>query len=156
MLDEPSYTKLFFQSDSDTPPSDIVFISKILMFLILGDRTVLAKEDGMFWRDMMKYYSQFDYKIGTVIKTSLEDLRPDFKSSRELFQFIEGKEGMISPSSFSQLCGTTGLITFTLRDALFHLGLMFDTKSPNPGEVIRFLSLLIQHCEVNLNVLNGS
>ena len=44
-------------------------------------------------------------------------------------KLCENKEKKISPSFFSKICGTTGLVIFLIRDALEYTGIIIDKKT---------------------------
>jgi hypothetical protein len=73
--------------------------------------------------------------------------RFDFSDANiaKLNKMAEKHLAKISPSYFSKICGTTGLLIFLVKDALEYAGVIIDPKRSLPARILKNLTYPLEN-----------
>lgn len=122
------YSSIF--ENNKTPKDEILFAYRILFQLINLPDIYQSLDNEEFWRRVISYFrSEGKGKIGDHLKELTTKL--DFSNENILLisKMLENSNKKITPSVYSKLCGTTGFVSFFIKDALEYMGLTDDKKA---------------------------
>ena len=143
MLNNEHYEKIFLNKELSPPLNEIIVIYRIF-FLFLKDNDLnKIKDDNLFWQKASDYIlSHNNGKTGDFLKESVENLDFDAKNIYEAKKLKIANEERIKPAYFSSICGTTGLITYLIKDILEYCGVIISTKKNVPSLCLKYLEYI--------------
>lgn len=128
LLNESVINKLF--TGTKVPSNDILLIYTIYFQLI--NHQIIDEVDNkrLFWKKCCTYFLlESNGKTGDLLERSLiNDLVVTPENIYRVNHLINGNLHKITPSYFSKMCGTTGLIVFFIQDVLEHMAISNDKK----------------------------
>ena len=130
LLNEPHLNYLF--SEKSEPNDDRIIIYKIFFQLInhpLKDIPNDKKEE--FWSKCQDYFShENDGKTGGLIQKIVDEKMIDIEGNNlyKIYKLVYKDLKKIYPQFYSNICGTTGLFTFFIKDILDFVGISIDEK----------------------------
>ena len=131
-LKESLYIKIFKNEVSMKILEEIEIIYKILFQLINKDNFVKIKDKKIFWSEISKFLLE---NMNENLANYVNDIAKKFDFSEKnivkIKKICKDKNiENINPSYMGKLCGTTGLISFVIKDALEYSGIIEDKKTP--------------------------
>ena len=129
LLNNGIYSKIFRRPKLDNNLSQIYVIYRIL-FLFFGEYEIAnIPEDRLFWVKCIEYLNNNgNDKIGDFIIQKIEKSEYNNKAIYYIEKILNGKKDNITPSYFSKLCGSTGLLIFLIKELLEYCGIIISPK----------------------------
>lgn len=136
LLNESVINKLF--TEAKVPSNDILLIYAIYFQLINHPLAIEVDMKKIFWKKCCQYFIvQSNGKTGDLLQRTMSDnLEITSENMYKLMQLVDGNLNKMTPSYFSKICGTTGLIVFFIQDVLEHLGIATDKTKRSKGYLI--------------------
>ena len=78
-------------------------------------------------------------KIGDFILSKFEKFNCDSKTIYYIEQIMKGKKDNMSPSYFSKICGSTGLLIFLIKELMEYCGVIVSTKKTQLSRIYQNL-----------------
>ena len=130
LLNEPSVNNFFFQNISVDDNRLIIY--RIFFQLIKHPYSNIEKDNKEeFWEKCQYYFShETNGKVGVLLQKILDEklIYIDGNNLYKIYKLVYKDLDKIYPQYFSKLCGTTGLITFFIKDILDFVGISNDEK----------------------------
>ena len=125
LLNESLLNQLF--KNTKLPPDDIILIYRIYFQMINHPYSLIAKSDiEQFWEKCKLYFStEQNGKTGDILLSMINQKKIDFSKNNEyqIYMLAKGNYKKILPNYFSNICGTTGLFVFVIKDILEFMGI---------------------------------
>ena len=125
LLNESLLNHLF--KDNKFPTDDIILIYRIYFQMINHPYSILAKTDIFnFWEKCKAYFtSEQNGKTGDILISIINNKKIDFSKNNlyQIYMLTKDNYEKILPNYFSNICGTTGLFVFVIKDILEFMGL---------------------------------
>lgn len=130
LLNEPSLNHLFFE---DSPANnDILIIYRLFFQLINHPYKYIPKDKNEdFWKNCKYYFShEIKGKTGELLKKTLDENMINIEGDNlyKIYKLVCKDLNKIYPTYYSKTCGTTGLISFFIKDILDFVGISNDEK----------------------------
>ena len=141
LLNNNTYSKIFRRPVLDNSLSQI-YIAYRILFIFLNEVDIAKiSDDKLFWIKCTEYLNSKSEngKIGDFILTKLEKYYCDYKTVYYIEQIMKGKKDNISPSYFSKLCGSTGLLIFLIKELMEYCGVIISTKKTQLSRIYQNL-----------------
>ena len=141
VLNGSSYLKIFRRPVLDDKLSPI-YIAYRILFVFLGEINIAKiTDDKLFWVKCTEYLNtkSDNGKIGEFIMSKFEKYNCDCKIVYYIEQLMKGKKDNISPSYFSKICGSTGLLIFLIKELLEYCGVIISTKKTQLSRIYQNL-----------------
>ena len=133
LLNESQLNHLF--KDDKMPTYDIILIYRIYFQIINHPFALIAKEDiKQFWEKCKYYFSnEQKCKTGDILVEMINNKKMvvDGNNLYKIYNLVKGNLNKILPNYYSNICGTTGLFVFIIKDILEFLGISQKTKKIN-------------------------
>ena len=130
LLNESLLNHLF--KDTKFPTDDIILIYRIYFQMINHPFSLIAKNDVYnFWEKCKLYFtSEKNGKTGDILLSMINQKKIDFSKNNEyqIYELAKGNYKKILPNYFSNICGTTGLFVFVIKDILEFMGITQKIK----------------------------
>ena len=131
LLNESLLNQLF--KDSKFPTDDIILIYRIYFQMINHPYSLIAKNDlFQFWEKCKSYFTtEQNGKTGDILLSMINQKKIDFSKNNEyqIYMLAKSNYKKILPSYFSNICGTTGLFVFVIKDILEFMGITPKIKN---------------------------
>ena len=125
LLNESLLNHLF--KDTKFPSGDIILIYRIYFQMINHPYSLIAKKDIFtFWEKCKSYFtSEQNGKTGDILLMMINQKKIDLSKNNEYQIYMLAKDNFkkILPNYFSNICGTTGLFVFVIKDILEFMGI---------------------------------
>ena len=144
LLNNKEHLKFFDINNYNSFSDDIYLVYKIIFQLGKNNALKNSENKKKFFEGMIKYIKDNikEDKIGDLFK----DLVNNFDFSKEnIFQIkniIKGNEEKLKPKFYSQICATTGLIIFLVKDILEFLGFNNNNNKYSPSIILANLEFI--------------
>ena len=116
-----------FFKNNKIPSDDIILIYRLYFQMINHPYSIIAKSDiGQFWEKCKSYFSsEQNGKTGDILLSMINQKKIDFSKNNEyqIYMLAKGNYKKILPNYFSNICGTTGLFVFVIKDILEFMGI---------------------------------
>ena len=116
-----------FFKDTKIPTDDIILIYRIYFQMINHPYSLIAKRDiYQFWEKCKLYFTtEQNGKTGDILLSMINQKKIDFSKNNEyqIYMLSKNNYKKILPNYFSNICGTTGLFVFIIKDILEFMGL---------------------------------
>ena len=162
-LNIENYLKIFHDKELYPPLNEIIIIYRIFFQFLKGIDFKNIQDDKLFWIKASDYIlNNSNGKLGDFFQNCVENLEFNTKNIFEVKKLVCGKEEKIKPSTFSTVCGTTGLVAFLIKDCLEYCGIMVSTKKNVPYLCLKYLEYIeemqnkLKDYIENINNLIGS
>jgi hypothetical protein len=132
-LKENLYGKIFRNEISIKTIEEIEIIYRILLQLINQDNLVKIKDKKIFWNEISKFFlNNMNENLSNYINEISKKFDFSEKNVVKIKKICKDKKNFdnINPSFMGKICGTTGLISFVIKDALEYSGIIEDKKTP--------------------------
>ena len=131
LLNESLLNHLF--KDNKIPSDDIILIYRIYFQMINHPFALLAKTDiDKFWEKCRLYFTnEKNGKTGDILMAMINDKKIEINGNNlyQIYNLVKGNLNKIIPNYFSDICGTTGLFVFIIKDVLDFLGISLKNKN---------------------------
>ena len=145
LLNNEEHSKFFKNENYYLFSDDIYIVYKIIFQLIKNNDIKNSENKKEFFEKMGKYVDEH-VEDKNIIGDFFKNMVNEFEFSEEnIFQIkkiIKGNEEKLKPKNYSQICPTTGLIIFLVKDILEYLGLNINTSKGCPVFVLMNLEFL--------------
>ena len=130
LLNNNTYSKIFRRPVLDNNFSPIYIAYKILFIFLNEIEIAKISDDKIFWIKCTEYLNSKSEngKIGDFILNKFEKYNCDCKTVYYVEKIMKGKKDNISPSYFSKICGSTGLLIFLIKELIEYCGVIVSTK----------------------------
>ena len=142
LLNNNNYSKIFRRPVLDNNLSQI-YIAYRILFIFLNEVDIAKiSDDKLFWIKCTEYLNSKSEngKIGDFIMSKFENYNCDCKTVYYIEQILKGKKDNISPSHFSKICGSTGLLIFLIKELMEYCGVIISTKKTQLSRIYKNLN----------------
>ena len=137
------YNKIFHEKNLKPPQTDILLVYRIFFQMLKDNSICKIKDDKLFWMEASDYILKNNNdKTGEFFKESVKNFDFSIKNIYEVKKIVNGNEDKIKPSTFSKICGTTGLIIFLIKDTLEYMGVIHNSKKSIPILQLKYLEYI--------------
>ena len=148
ILDEEIYNNIFKIEELNPSLNDIIFIYRIFFQLINKEEIIEIENDKKFWQEARNYLLENNNgKIGSFIKEYISEFDFTKQNIYKLKKLSIEREDKLKPTYYENICKTTALVAFIIRDSLEYCGIIPNEKNMMPGIVINYL----EYIKENLN-----
>ena len=148
ILDEEIYNNIFKIEELNPSLNDIIFIYRIFFQLINKEEIIEIENDKKFWKEARNYLLENNNgKIGSFIKEYISEFDFTKQNIYKLKKLSIEREDKLKPTYYENICKTTALVAFIIRDSLEYCGIIPNEKNMMPGLVINYL----EYIKENLN-----
>ena len=148
ILDEEIYNNIFKIEELSPSLNDIIFIYRIFFQLINKQEIIEIENDKKFWKEARNYLLENNNgKIGSFIKEYISEFDFTKQNIYKLKKLSIEREDKLKPTYYENICKTTALVAFIIRDSLEYCGIIPNEKNMMPGLVINYL----EYIKENLN-----
>jgi hypothetical protein len=139
LLNEDKYNKIF-KKELSPFLTEIILVYRIFFQLLKDNSISKIKDDKLFWAKASEHILKSNNgKTGDFFKNSIPNFDFSYKNIYEVKKLINGQEGKIKPSFYSQICGTTGLFVFLIKDILEYIGILQNYNKNVPSIMLSYL-----------------
>ena len=145
LLNDEEHEKFFKNENYYLFSDDIYIVYKIIFQLIKNNDIKTSENKKEFFEKMGKYVNenvQDKKKIGDFFKNMVNEFEFSEENIFQIKKIIKGNEEKLKPKNYSQICATTGLIIFLVKDILEYLGLNINANKGCPVFVLMNLEFL--------------
>ena len=141
LLNKNTYSKIFRRPVLDNNLSQIYIAYRILFIFFDEIEIANISDDKLFWIKCTEYLNtkSEEGKIGDFILSKFENYNCDSKTVYYIEKIMEGKKDNMSPSYFSKICGSTGLLIFLIKELMEYCGVIISTKKTQLSRVYQNL-----------------
>ena len=141
LLNNNTYSKIFRRPVLDNNLSQIYIAYKILLVFLGEINVAKISDDKLFWVKCTEYLNtnSENGKIGDYIMNKFEKYNCDCKTVFYIEKLMKGKKENISPSYYSKICGSTGLLIFLIKELLEYCGVIISTKKTQLSRIYQNL-----------------
>ena len=148
ILDEEVYNNIFKIEELNPSLNDIILIYRIFFQLINKEEIIEIENDKKFWQEARSYLLENNNgKIGSFIKEYISEFDFTKQNIYKLKKLSNEREDKLKPRYYENICKTTALVAFIIRDSLEYCGIIPNEKNMMPGIVINYL----EYIKENLN-----
>lgn len=140
--DEKEHEKFFDIKNYNLFSDDIYIVYKIIFQLIENNDVKNSSSKKEFFEKMGEYVFCLineNNKIGDIFKNMVKEFQFNKENIYKIKNIIKGKEEKLKPLNYSQICKTTGLVIFLVKDILEYLGL--NSKENKKIHIINLMNL---------------
>ena len=143
ILNDIKYKDIFKNKDLIPPLNEIIIVYRIFFQLLKDNNLNKIKDDKLFWKKAGEYILlNCKDNLGDFFNNSLNNFDLGYRNIYEIRKIVHGNEDKIKPVVYSNICGTTGLVIFLIKDVLEYLGIIINYKKNIPGIMINYLECL--------------
>jgi hypothetical protein len=140
--DEKEHEKFFDIKNYNLFSDDIYIVYQIIFQLTENYDVKNSSGKKEFFEKMgefMYYHINENNKIGDIFKNMVKEFQFNKENIYKIKSIIKGKEEKLKPLNYSQICKTTGLVIFLVKDILEYLGL--NSKENKKIPIIKLMNL---------------
>ncbi|MCQ2818444.1 MAG: hypothetical protein MJ252_14345, partial [archaeon] len=132
LLKEDLYAKIFKEPSPKHP--DVLVVYKILLMFINKptEKEILKiSDDSQFWPKFCEYLQSdpSSANLGEFLNNKIKDFDFSDENIFNLRKYCLPIQDNLKPQHFSQLCNSTGLVFFIVKEALEYSGILVDKKT---------------------------
>jgi len=143
ILNDAKYKDIFKNKDLNPPLNEIIIVYRIFFQLMKDNNLNKIKDDKIFWKTAAEYIlSNCKDNLGDFFSNSLNYFDLRYRNIYEIQKIVHGNEDKIKPVVFSNICATTGLVIFLIKDVLEYLGIIINYKKNIPRIMIKYLEYI--------------
>lgn len=145
LLNDEEHEKFFNNENYYLFSDDIYIVYKIIFQLIKNNEIKNSENKKDFYEKMGIFVHQNIQekdKIGDFFKNMVNEFEFSEDNIFQIKKIIKGNEEKLKPKYYSQICATTGLVIFLVKDILEYLGLYLNTNKGCPVFVLMNLEFL--------------
>ena len=142
LLNSESYNNVFRIKKLEPPLDGIIIIYRIFFQLIDKEELVDIENNKKFWEKARNYIlDNNEGKTGTFLKEYISEFDFTNRNIFKLKKLIYGKEDKLKPLFYENICKTTSLVIFIIKDSLEYCGLLPNNKKIMPDIIMNYLDL---------------
>ena len=157
ILDDINYNDIFKKENLEPPLNNIILIYRIFFQLIDKEELTKIQNNKKFWNKARNYILENNYnKTGSYIKEYSTEFDFTKENVYKVKKLIAGKEDKLKPINYENICKTTGLFVFIIKDYLEYSGLIPNDKKIMPKVFINYLEYvkeILKHCKDYIDFL---
>ena len=157
ILNDENYDKIFKIEELSPPLDEIILIYRIFFQLINKEEFTEIISDKKFWKEAKNYFLEnSNGKIGSFINEQISEFDFTKENIYKLKNLSNGKEDKLKPKIYENICKTTGLFTFVIKEAFEYCGIIFNEKKLMPSVLISYLEYIkenLNECKEYVNFL---
>ena len=144
LLDRKMFNEIFKKSKLDPPLDKIIFIYRLLFQLIGKEEITNIESNNKFWEKSRNFILENNEgKTGTFFRNYISEFDFSCKNIYKMIKMVSGNEDKLRPLLFENICKTTGLIIFIIKDSLEYCGILHnDKRTFMPSILINYLEYL--------------
>ena len=145
LLNDEEHEKFFNNSNFHLFSDDIYIVYKIIFQLIKNNEVKNAENKKEFYEKMGNFVHKYindKNQIGDFFKKMANEFEFNEENIFQIRKIIKGKEEKLKPRNYSQICATTGLVIFLVKDILEYLGLNYNSNKGKPVFILMNLEFL--------------
>ena len=143
LLNADKYNNIFRKKKLDPPLNEIILIYRIFFQLIDKEEFVVIESDKKFWEKTRNFILENNEgKTGTFLKEYISEFDFTSKNIYKIKKLVYGKEDKLKPLLYENICKTTGLVIFIIKDSLEYCGLLKNEQKNEPNIIINYLEFL--------------
>ena len=147
LLNDEIYCNIFYREELSGKYLEIIIVYKILCQLLKKEDLINIKDNNKFWEKICLWLIEEGNKgLGDYLINKSKEFIFDDENIYKIEKIIKNNKSNFNPSYYSNICGTTGLIVFLLKDVLEYLGVFInDKKTPVKSTVFIPINILSPH-----------
>ena len=157
ILNGENYRNIFKMEELNPPLDEIILIYRIFFQLINKEEFTEIIGDKKFWKEARNYFLEnSNGKIGSFINELISEFDFTKVNIYKLKILSNGKEDKLKPKIYENICKTTGLVTFVIKEAFEYCGIIFNEKKLMPSVLISYLEYIkenLNECKEYVNFL---
>ena len=157
ILNDENYNNIFQMEELSPPLDEIILIYRIFFQLINKEEFTEILSDKKFWKEARNYFLEnSNGKIGSFINELISEFDFNKENIYKLKNLSNGKEDKLKPKIYENICKTTGLFTFVIKEAFEYCGIIFNEKKLMPSILISYLEYIkenLNECKEYVNFL---
>ena len=143
LLNDNSYNAIFRTKKLEPPLNEILLIYRLFFQLIEKEELVNIESDKKFWHKARNYIlSNNNDETGSFFEKYIPEFDFSPKNIFKIKKLINGKEDKLKPLIYENICKTTGLVIFIIKDSLEYCGIILNNKKTKPKVLINYLEYL--------------
>ena len=145
LLNDDEHEKFFNNDKYYLFSDDIYMVYKIIFQLIKNNEVKKSENKKEFYEKMVIFVHENienKDKIGDFFKNMVNKFEFTEENVYQIKKIIKGNEEKLKPRNYSQICATTGLVIFLVKDILEYLGLNYNGNKSNPVFILMNLEFL--------------
>ena len=145
LLNDEEHDKFFDNENYYLFSDDIYIVYKIIFQLIKNNEVKKTENKKDFFEKMGNFVHEHikdKNQIGDFFKNMVKEFEFSEENIFQIKKIIKGNEEKLKPRNYSQICATTGLVIFLVKDILEYLGLNINTNKGCPVFVLMNLEFL--------------
>ena len=153
LLDEELYLRVFNRAPPEKTLEEIVLVYKLFCQLLNKDDFVEIKDNKIFWDKFSKYIlDNKGDKLSEFLLKCTSEFNFDDKTIFKLKAMSKDSVDKLKPKYFGNICGTTGLFVFLIKDCLEYCGAVEDKKTQGSRIKANYLYQKALFDELNKNI----
>ena len=145
LLNEEEHEKFFNNDKYYLFSDDIYIVYKIIFQLIKNNEVKQSETKKEFYKKMGNFvHRNIDdkSKIGDFFRNMVNEFEFSEENVYKIKKIIKGNEEKLKPKNYSQICATTGLVIFLVKDILEYLGFNYNENKSCPVFILMNLEFL--------------
>jgi hypothetical protein len=143
LLNDDNYNSIFRTKKLEPPLNEILLIYRIFFQLIGKEELVNIESDKKFWQKTRTYIlSNNNDETGSFFEKYIPEFDFSPKNIYKIKKLINGKEDKLKPLIYENICKTTGLVIFIIKDSLEYCGVVQNNKKTKPKVLLNYLEYL--------------
>lgn len=143
LLNDNNYNKIFKKVSLEPPLDEIILIYRIFFQLIDKEELCNITNDDNFWEKTRNYILENNKdKMGTFLREYISEFEFTNQNIYKIKKLVYGKLDKLKPLYFENICKTTGLIIFIIKDSFEYCGIIQNDKKTMPSIMINYLEYL--------------
>ena len=139
LLNNGEYHKIFTNKELSPPLNEIILIYRIFFQLLKVNNICDIQDEKLFWLEASDYIlNNCNGKLGEFFKESVNNFDFSIENIHEVKKIVGENKDKIKPSTYSKICGTTGLVIFLVKDTLEYLGVLHSAKKNIPSLLLKY------------------
>ena len=132
LLNNEIYCNVFYREELSGKHLKIIIVYRILCQLLKKEDLINIKDNKEFWKKICVWLINEGNKgLGNYLKKISKEFNFDDENIYKIEKMIKNYKSNFNPYYYSNICDTTGLIVFLLKDVLEYLGVFInDKKTP--------------------------
>ena len=153
LLDEELYLRVFNRAPPEKTLEEIVLVYKLFCQLLNKDDFVEIKDNKTFWDKFSKFIlDNKGDKLSEFLLKCTSEFNFDDKNIFKLKAMSKDSVDKLKPKYFGNICGTTGLFVFLIKDCLEYCGAVEDKKTQGSRIKANYLYQKTLFDELNKNI----
>ena len=145
LLNDEEHDKFFNNDNFYLFSDDIYIVYKIIFQLIKNNEVKNCGNKKDFFEKMVIFVHEHiedKNKIGDFFKNMVNEFEFSEENILQIKKIIKGNEEKLKPKNYSQICATTGLVIFLVKDILEYMGLNYQANKGCPVFILMNLEFL--------------